>query len=80
MSVTTDAPRRIAVGAIGVEMAMLHAGNGIITASDFPPAFILVALISAVSMLFFMRLAPNAGEELANRTPGPTEAADQRIG
>ena len=76
LSVTTG----VAVGALGVEMAMLHSGNGVITAADFPPAFILVALISSVSMLFFMRLAPNAGEELANRTPGPTEAADQRIG
>ena len=76
LSVTTG----VAVGALGVEMAMLHSGNGVITAADFPPAFILVALISAVSILFFLRLEPNAGEELANRTPGPTEGADQRIG
>jgi len=70
----------VAAGALGVEMAMLHAGSATITAADFPPAFIFVALISAVSVLFFIRLAPNAGEELANRTPGPTEPADSRIG
>ena len=70
----------VAVGAVAVELTVRHAGTGEITAADFPPAFLLVALISALSVIFFMRLAPNAGEELTNRTPGPTEPADQRIG
>jgi hypothetical protein len=37
-------------------------------------------VISASAALIFSRLAPDAGEELANRTPGPTEPADQRMG
>ncbi len=70
----------VAMGAVAVELAVAHAGTGQITAADFPPAFLFVAVISAMSVIFFMRLAPDAGEELANRTPGPNEAADQRIG
>jgi EmrB/QacA subfamily drug resistance transporter len=70
----------VAVGAVAVELAVRHAGTGEITASNFQPAFLFVAVISALSVIFFMKLAPNAGEELTNRTPGPTEPADQRIG
>jgi hypothetical protein len=57
--------------------------HGSLQAADFPPAFIVVALLSAFSVLFFMRLAPDAGAELANRLPKPSEnpndASDQRV-
>jgi hypothetical protein len=40
----------------------------------------LVGALSASAAFVFIGLAPDAGAELANRTPGPTEAADQRMG
>jgi MFS family permease len=70
----------VAVGALAVEVATRFSESPGITAADFPPAFILVAVISAASALVFMRLAPDAGHELAGRTPGPTDTGDQRMG
>jgi hypothetical protein len=43
-------------------------------------AFILVATISALAAPIFWRLPPDASAELADRTPAPTEASDQRVG
>jgi EmrB/QacA subfamily drug resistance transporter len=70
----------VAMGALAVELAMNYSGSPEITAADFPPAFLFVAAISASAALFFMRLHPEAGHELAHRTPGPTGPADQRMG
>ena len=70
----------IAVGALVVELTMRFSDHGMITAESFPPAFLFVGALSASAALIFMGLAPDAGAELANRTPGPTEAADQRMG
>jgi EmrB/QacA subfamily drug resistance transporter len=70
----------VAIGALVVEMAMQWSAHGTITAASFPPAFLLVGAVSASAAFIFMRLTPDAGAELANRTPGPTEAADQRMG
>jgi MFS family permease len=36
--------------------------------------------ISALAAPIFWRLSPDAGAELADRTPAPTEASDQRVG
>jgi hypothetical protein len=49
-------------------------------AADFPPAFLAVAAISAISALIFARLAPDAGAEMADRLPTPAEPSDQRAG
>jgi EmrB/QacA subfamily drug resistance transporter len=70
----------VAVAALAVEMATTFSGHATIMAADFPPAFILIGLVSLSSVLFFTRLEPEAGAELANRTPGPTGPADQRMG
>jgi EmrB/QacA subfamily drug resistance transporter len=70
----------VAIGALSVEMVVRFADHDGITAASFPPAFLLIGAISASAALIFMRLAPDAGAELANRTPGPTETADQRMG
>ncbi|HWM48770.1 MAG TPA: DHA2 family efflux MFS transporter permease subunit [Xanthobacteraceae bacterium] len=70
----------VAVGALAVEVTTRHSEGTGIGAADFPPAFLLVGAISAASALVFMRLAPDAGHELAGRTPGPTEPTDQRMG
>ncbi len=70
----------IAVGALAVELTMRFSDHGVISAESFPPAFLLVGALSASAAFVFIGLAPDAGAELANRTPGPTEAADQRMG
>lgn len=70
----------VAVGALAVETTTRFSASPGITAADFPPAFILIGIISAMSVFFFMRLAPDAGHELAGRTPGPTGPGDQRLG
>jgi len=70
----------VAVAAFAVEIATTLSGHTTIMAPDFPPAFLLIAAVSMSSVLFFARLAPEAGAELANRTPGPTGPADQRMG
>jgi EmrB/QacA subfamily drug resistance transporter len=70
----------IALGAMVVELMVRFSGHDMITAANFPPAFLVVAAVSASATFVFMRLAPDAGAELANRTPGPTGTADQRMG
>ncbi len=69
----------VAFGALAVELTVELRG-GPLQADAFPPAFLAVAAISAVSALIFMRLPPEAGAELAARTPTPAESSDQRVG
>jgi EmrB/QacA subfamily drug resistance transporter len=59
----------VAVGALAVEMSVRFHGHGMLLAGDFPPAFLVVALISTTSVLIFMKLPHDAGAELANRLP-----------
>jgi MFS family permease len=68
----------VAVGALTVETAMRVHGHTSPGVTDFPPAFITVAVISAASTLIFLRLSRDAGDELANRIPVVTESRDQR--
>jgi MFS family permease len=70
----------VALGALAVEMTVAFRGHGALEAQDFPPAFLAVALISALSAIIFARLSPDAGAELANRPPPPTDPSDQRLG
>jgi MFS family permease len=70
----------VAFGALAVDITLRIKGNPALTADAFPPAFLAVALISVLSVLIFARLAPDAGAEMADRTPGPTESSDQRVG
>jgi len=65
----------VAVGALAVEVTTRIAGHATLGAADFPPAFLLVAAISAASVLIFLRLPDDAGAELAGRLPLKT--ADQ---
>jgi EmrB/QacA subfamily drug resistance transporter len=75
----------VAIGALVVEITLKlrgHTSAGL-EAADFPPAFLVVGVISALSALIFARLPTDAGAELANRLPdpagNPAEAPDQRI-
>ncbi|MGI8526085.1 MAG: MFS transporter [Pseudolabrys sp.] len=73
----------VAIGALAVEATLRWHGHEALQASDFPPAFLSVAVISALSVQMFMRLAPDAGAELANRLPAPSanpaEPSDQKV-
>jgi EmrB/QacA subfamily drug resistance transporter len=71
----------VAFGAMAVELTLRFkgAGSDTLNASDFSPAFLAVAAISATSVLIFARLAPDAGAEMVDRLPTPTETSDQRI-
>ena len=70
----------VALGAMTVELTVYFRGGGPLQASDFMPAFLAVAAISALSALIFARLAPDAGAEMADRLPTPVEPSDQRAG
>jgi len=70
----------VAIGALAVELVVRFNQTPTIGAADFPPAFLLVAAISALSAPLFWKLPPEAGAELADRMPAPTEASDQRLG
>jgi EmrB/QacA subfamily drug resistance transporter len=66
----------VAFGALAVEVTVHLRGEGTLGARDFPPAFIAVATVSALSVLFFMRLSPHAGAELSNRAHLRDKAPD----
>jgi EmrB/QacA subfamily drug resistance transporter len=59
----------VAFGALAVELVLRLRGGGALQASDFQPAFIAVAVISALSAFVFLRLPTDAGAELADRLP-----------
>ncbi len=74
----------VAIGASLVELTVQWRGHGAITAADFQPAWIIIALISSTACFFFLRMPEEAGAEVARRnivpTPNPTEATDQKLG
>jgi hypothetical protein len=57
----------VAVGAFSVEsnLALHHATE--LTADVFAPAFLVVAIISAVSSYFFWQMPDDAGHEISGR-------------
>jgi MFS family permease len=73
----------VAIGALAVDLTLWAHGHTTITAADFQPAFIAIAVISACAFFLFVRMPDDAGAELARRTPtppaGPTEATDQKL-
>jgi hypothetical protein len=69
----------VTFGALALEgTAALH-GRTAIEASDFGPAFFVVALISLFSFFPFRALSPEAGAEVSGRiAPAPSSAAPGR--
>ncbi len=65
----------VAVGALVVEITLRLKGSPAMGASDFPPAFLAVSLLSASAALIFYRLAPDAGAELSGRKALQADAA-----
>ena len=59
----------VTIAAIGLEGMLYFKGGSAIDAGHFPPVFILIAIVSVSSVLFFRKLAPTAGASLL-----PTEA------
>ena len=59
----------VTVAAMGLEVVQRTLGGNAIDAGHFPPVFVLIALVSATSVLFFRKLSPSAGASLL-----PTEA------
>jgi EmrB/QacA subfamily drug resistance transporter len=57
----------VAVGAFSVEATMMLRHVSELTAAEFPPAFIVVAIISAVSTYFFWQMPDDAGHEISGR-------------
>jgi EmrB/QacA subfamily drug resistance transporter len=57
----------VAIGAFSVESTMLYHHATELDASLFGPAFLVVALISAVSGYFFWQMPGDAGHELSGR-------------
>ena len=57
----------VAVGAFCVEATMMLRHVSELTAAEFPPAFIVVAIISAASTYFFWQMPDDAGHEISGR-------------
>jgi EmrB/QacA subfamily drug resistance transporter len=74
----------VAIGALAVDLTLWMRGREVITAADFQPAYLAIAVISACASFAFAQMPAEAGAELARRSSapsaGPTEAADQRLG
>jgi hypothetical protein len=49
--------------------ALTLRGGTALAAPDFYPVFMAVAMISLLSVPFFLRMAPDAGAEVSGRAP-----------
>jgi MFS family permease len=57
----------VAVGALVVETTLWLKDKPVMTAADFPAAFIVVGLLSASAMFIFRKLPQDAGAELSGK-------------
>ncbi|MGP9812167.1 MFS transporter [Rhodopseudomonas sp. NSM] len=57
----------VAIGAFAVESTMAWHGTTTLSADDFAPAFVVVAVLSALSAFFFWRMPDDAGSEISGR-------------
>ena len=57
----------VAVGALVVQITMLLRHDALMSAADFPPAFLIVAASTAAASLIFLRLPGDAGAVMAGR-------------
>ena len=67
----------VAVGALVVETTLWLKHATTMTAADFPPAFIVVGLLSASAAFIFTRLPPDAGSELSGRKAAEADVANK---
>lgn len=70
----------VALGALAVEINLHVHGSTQLQASDFPPAFLALALVSGLSAFLFARLNAEAGAEMASRRAAPSQPPDDGAG
>jgi hypothetical protein len=70
----------VALGALAVEINLHVHGSTQLQASDFPPAFLALALVSGLSALLFARLNAEAGAEMTSRRAAPSQPPDDGAG
>ncbi len=61
----------VASGALLLQLALRWRGGAELIAADFYPTLVGIAMISLLSVPFFMRMAPDAGAEVSGRPPTP---------
>lgn len=69
----------VAVGALTVETSMIWHGSNTLRASDFAPAFVLVAVLSASSAWFFWRMPKDAGHQMSDRPIVSKKAEEKAV-
>jgi EmrB/QacA subfamily drug resistance transporter len=65
----------VAAAAICVELIQLGFGDQALEARDLSLAFVLVAIISSLSVIIFAQLKPDAGAAVSGKLPAPAKAA-----
>jgi hypothetical protein len=60
----------VAIGAYALQVSSLAQGHADVAAADFPPAFVAIALLSALSLFFHAGLPPDAGAEVSGHGRG----------
>jgi hypothetical protein len=65
----------VAVAAICVEMIQLGFGDPALEARDLSLAFVLVAIISSLSIFIFVQLKPDAGAAVSGKLASPAKTA-----
>ncbi len=66
----------VAAGALVVEITLRLKHSPTMGAADFPPAFLAIGLLAATAAFIFVRLKPDAGEELSGRQAAQSKVAD----
>jgi fucose permease len=70
----------VAIGALAVHLTVWARGHSGITAADFQPAFLTIALIAGSSCFIFACMPDDAGAELARRGSSPERRGDNGNG
>ena len=65
----------VAVAAVCIQIIQVGFGDQTLQARDLSIAFVLVAIVSSLSVLVFIRLRPDAGASLAVAEPAPEDGA-----
>ena len=69
----------ISTGAISLQLTMKAHGGTHLDLAAFHPAFIAIGLIAASSVIFFVRMPKDAGEEMSGRQRATKELAPDPV-